>query len=69
MRALPDASAAFFGIWGVEDVYSLGDVLAHEAILRTHQPDTDFKTLNDTGHWVMYEAPNAVNDMLFDMLG
>ena len=69
LRALPDASAAFFGIWGVEDVYSLGDVPAREAILRTFKPDMDFRTLNDTGHWVMYEAPDAVNDMLFDMLG
>jgi len=69
LRALPDASAAFFGIWGVEDVYSLGDVPAREAILRTYKPDIDFRMLNDAGHWVMYEAPDAVNDMLFDILG
>ena len=69
LRALPDASAAFYGIWGVEDVYSLGDVPAREAILRAYKPDIDFRTLDDIGHWVMYEAPERVNEMIVEMLG
>jgi pimeloyl-ACP methyl ester carboxylesterase len=69
LRALPDCNARFCGIWGVEDVYSLGDVPAREAILRNYFPDIDFRVLEDVGHWVMYEAPNQVNDMLLEMLG
>ena len=69
LRALPDCIARFCGIWGVEDVYSLGDVPAREAILRNYFPDIDFRVLEDVGHWVMYEAPNQVNDMLLEMLG
>jgi pimeloyl-ACP methyl ester carboxylesterase len=68
LRALPDCTARFYGIWGVEDVYSLGDVPAREAILRNYLPDIDFRVLEDVGHWVLYEAPDQVNDMLLEML-
>ncbi len=69
LRALPECTARFYGIWGVEDVYSLGDVPAREAILREYEPDIDFRTLDGIGHWVMYEAPDKVNALLIEMLG
>ena len=28
------------------------------------QPDADFHVLSSIGHWVMYEAPTAVNALL-----
>ena len=69
LRALPATTATFYGIWGIEDVYSLGDVQAREALLRSYKPEIDFRTLEETGHWVMYEAPERVNEMILDMLG
>lgn len=68
LRALPTATAQYFGIWGVEDVYSLDDVPAREAILRRHKPDIDFRTLPGVGHWVLYEAPEETNALLLEML-
>ena len=68
LRVLPDCRAEFFGIWGTEDAYSLGEVSAREKILRELKPNIDFRSIEGAGHWVMYETPGVFNKILQDML-
>ena len=37
-------------------------------MLRRYQPDMDFRTIADAGHWAMYERPEAFNAALLDIL-
>lgn len=69
IRTLPHVSARLAAIWGAEDVFSLGDVPRREAMLRRIAPELDFRTVEGAGHWVLYEAAEAVNDILLEMLG
>ena len=32
-------------------------------------PDLDFRMIRGAGHWVMYEAPDAFNEIVLEMLG
>jgi 2-hydroxy-6-oxonona-2,4-dienedioate hydrolase len=63
-RALARVKAPLRGIWGRHDVYAIGNFAGIEAILRAHDPDARFTLVDDAGHWVMYEAPDAFNAAL-----
>ena len=38
------------------------------AAMRARRPDADVRMIPGAGHWVAYEAPEAVNAMLLEML-
>ena len=68
LQALPLVSAPVNGIWGREDVYAQGNLETIETLLRQHSTALNFKVIDDAGHWVMYEQPDAFNDTLIAMI-
>jgi pimeloyl-ACP methyl ester carboxylesterase len=70
--ALKDAVAVFpgrlNGIWGTRDAAAFPTVESRRQILLSVRPDIDFRTIEGAGHWVAYEAADAFNAMLADML-
>jgi pimeloyl-ACP methyl ester carboxylesterase len=67
-RALPAVRARITGIWGSRDVYVGEHMDARRRALAAWQPDLDFRVIEGAGHWVIYEAADAVNAALLDML-
>ncbi|MCG8376222.1 MAG: alpha/beta hydrolase, partial [Chlorobiales bacterium] len=68
LRVLPDVAAPLNGIWGEHDTTLPPDVAERENQLRTIQPGLDFRVIEGAGHWVMYEAADAFNATLLDVL-
>jgi pimeloyl-ACP methyl ester carboxylesterase len=70
--ALLDAVAAFpgplGGIWGSRDVTGTPSIEARRERLRSVRPDIDFRVIEGAGHWVQYEAAEAFNAALAEML-
>lgn len=64
---LPDVSVPVDAIWGEFDRPHPGPHLQEEVIRRSH-PNTDFRVIDDAGHWAMYERPVAFNATLLAML-
>jgi pimeloyl-ACP methyl ester carboxylesterase len=67
-RALDKVRVPVNGIWGEKDAPA--NPRAHErvAAMRERRPDADVRVIPGAGHWVAYEAPDAVNAMLLEML-
>lgn len=65
-RVLPDISAHMIGIWGSEDATAGGReaIEQRRRLLQACQPEAEFHVLAGVGHWAMYEAPSAINDIL-----
>lgn len=65
-RVLPDISAHMVGIWGSEDATAGGRAAIEQRrrLLQACQPEAEFYVLEGVGHWAMYEAPAAINDIL-----
>lgn len=63
---LPEISAPLVGIWGSEDATAGGrdQIEARRELFRQAQPSSLFHVIDGAGHWVMYEAPDAVNELL-----
>ncbi len=55
-------------IWGRNDVIANPDVETCLDILRRHHPELQHRIIEDAGHWVMYEQPEAYNEALRDLL-
>ncbi len=68
LRVLPKVRARFGGIWGSEDAFCGPYLGERETVLREHDATLDFRVVDGAGHWVMYEAPQVVNQMLREML-
>ena len=70
--ALLDAVAAYpgplNGIWGGADVTATPSIAARRERLMSVRPDIDFRVIEGAGHWVAYEAADAFNAVLLDML-
>lgn len=66
--ALDRIVAPLAGIWGAEDVYAQPNLGRIEALLRYHDPGAIFEVIDAAGHWVMYDAPQAFNACLLDVL-
>jgi pimeloyl-ACP methyl ester carboxylesterase len=70
--ALLDAVATFpnrlNGIWGSADVTATPSIEARRERLMSVRPDIDFHIIEGAGHWVQYEAADAFNAILLDML-
>lgn len=67
VAALPDVAVPVDAIWGEFD-RPHPDPHLQEAVLRRTHPDADFRVIQDAGHWVMYERPEAFNAALIAML-
>jgi 2-hydroxy-6-oxonona-2,4-dienedioate hydrolase len=59
LPALPKVDAPIVGIWGARDHAMQGEPQRAEAALRAVRPDTNFRVIADSGHWVAYETPDA----------
>ena len=71
LTALPFIRARIAGIWAARDAFSGARperIDEHRRVLATVQPDLDFRVIPDAGHWIPFEAPDAVNSALFDLL-
>lgn len=55
-------------IWGERDVLARPDVEACFSVLRLHHPELVTRTIPGAGHWVMYEAADAFNAALTELL-
>jgi 2-hydroxy-6-oxonona-2,4-dienedioate hydrolase len=69
LQALPMIQARIAGIWGGRDAFVGPHLGERRRILAAVQPDVDFRVIDGAGHWVAYEAPDAVNCALLEMLG
>lgn len=68
VQVLPGVTVPVDAIWGAFDRPHPDPDVQAAAIRRWH-PQTDFRTIADAGHWVMYERPEAFNAALLDLLG
>lgn len=64
---LPQVEVQVDAIWGEFD-RPHPDPAVQEAVIRLSHPDCDFRVIADSGHWAMYERPEAFNETLLDML-
>jgi pimeloyl-ACP methyl ester carboxylesterase len=67
-RKLPEVKARLAGIWGERDATAMDDLPARARLLRGIQPEAPFVTIADAGHWVQFEAPEAFNAALQELL-
>ena len=67
LKALPAIQARIGAIWAEHDAFVGGQIDVRERLLRSFQPDLDFRVIPGAGHWVTYEAPDAVNTALLAM--
>lgn len=68
-ETLPHVTAQLRAIWGAEDVLATPDVETRYAILRKHHPELKTCTIEDAGHWVCYEQPEAFVRAVVDLNG
>lgn len=64
LRALSGIEAATTIVWGARDVYLQPDVATCVGHVRALHPRVDVHVLPGVGHWVMYEASDAVNALI-----
>jgi pimeloyl-ACP methyl ester carboxylesterase len=53
-------------IWGARDALPYPDVQARVEIVREAKPGARVDVIPGAGHWVQYEAPDAVNRVMLD---
>jgi 2-hydroxy-6-oxonona-2,4-dienedioate hydrolase len=68
LRALPSIRAHMGGLWGSQDAFAAPYIEERRHTLAAVQPELDFRVLEGAGHWAIYEAPQAVNAALLEML-
>jgi len=67
-RILPKVEGRLAGIWGERDNTAMDDLPARGALLRSIQPAAPFVVIPEAGHWVIFEAADAFNKVLLDLL-
>jgi pimeloyl-ACP methyl ester carboxylesterase len=67
-QSLPEIAGRVLCLSGARDIYVEANLEARKALFRAVQPDTPFEFVAGAGHWVMYEAPEAFNVALLDLL-
>ena len=55
-------------IWGTRDIIARPSLEARLDILRRHHPELQVRLIEGAGHWVAYEAADAFNAALLDLL-
>ena len=68
MKAIDQLRSPLNAIWGELDAPANPRAPERAAILREHRPETDIRLLPGVGHWAAYEAAEAVNALLLEML-
>jgi pimeloyl-ACP methyl ester carboxylesterase len=72
LRALPSIRSRIggrlAGLWGERDAMAAPFVEERRRTLAAVEPDLDFRVVAGAGHWVTYEAADAVVAALLDML-
>ena len=68
LHALPRVTARMSGIWGERDALAAPYIELRRTTLARFQPDVDFRVVPGAGHWVLYEAPDAANVAMLQML-
>jgi pimeloyl-ACP methyl ester carboxylesterase len=65
---LAEARLPLAGIWGERDAMT-GDLIhTRRELLQGFDPGCPFAVVEGAGHWAQYEAPDAVNGLLLEML-
>jgi pimeloyl-ACP methyl ester carboxylesterase len=67
-QVLKQTTCKLNGVWGELDQVAAGRIAEREALLKSIRPDVDFRVIPGAGHWVAYEAAEAFNAMLLDLL-
>ena len=66
---LPQVRTPLTGIWGEFDSTTYPHIQERIDLFRTLQPDFEMNVIPGGGHWVAYEAADAVNAKLIEVLG
>ncbi len=67
-RGLEAVAVPVRTIWGRHDVVAHPNVETCLSIISEHHPDLVSEIIDDAGHWVMYEQPDAFNAALRRMI-
>jgi pimeloyl-ACP methyl ester carboxylesterase len=67
-RKLPELKGRLAGIWGERDITAMDDLPARARLIRGVQPDAPFIIIAEAGHWVQFEAAEAFNAALLELL-
>ncbi len=67
-NALRRIDTTLAGIWGENDVIAAPYMNDRIELFQSIQPGCDFRLIEDAGHWVMYERPDAFNATLLELL-
>ena len=66
--ALPSLQGRLNGIWGEHDVTATPGCEGQRELLTALHPGTDFRVVPGAGHWVQFEAAEAFDAILLEML-
>lgn len=53
-------------IWGAADLLPVPSIAVRRECVRSARPDAEFHIVPNAGHWVQFEAPAAVDDLLIN---
>lgn len=68
-QALEQVSIPLSGIWGRGDIYAIPSLDQRMEFIQKVCPGADCRVIDEAGHWVMYEAPEAFNRIALEQLG
>ena len=68
LRALPAIRARIAGIYGGCDAIAGSRMDDYRLVLASVRRDLDFRVIAGVGHWVIYEAADEANALLYDMV-
>jgi pimeloyl-ACP methyl ester carboxylesterase len=68
LRVLPEIRAPLAAIWGGRDAFVAPYFAERRASLARVHPDVDVRVVEGAGHWVNYEAAEAINRALLEIL-
>lgn len=66
--ALPQLTCPVMLIWGELDTSAVPSIAARTQLVLDARPDTRVELIRNAGHWVQYEAADAVNRLLADFI-
>jgi pimeloyl-ACP methyl ester carboxylesterase len=69
LRGLARSRVPVHAFWGEFDAFAYPHVRERGDAVRDLRPDADVRVVRGAGHWVQYEAADAVNAMLLEILG
>jgi pimeloyl-ACP methyl ester carboxylesterase len=67
-RALAEVIVPLKTIWGTRDYIATPSIEARLAVLGEHHPELQVRLIEGAGHWVAYEAADAFNAALNELL-